>query len=148
MNAIGPIEAEMRANHAAVRARLFAPAPKRILSLEEILDRYRKTDVTYKVRHSNLSRTLQQENLRMATTPARKIIVDVANKHNVPFKTMMGKCRIKQYVIARHEAIYRIYTELEEMSLPRIARIMGGRDHTTILNAINRHQERMKAGLV
>ena len=39
------------------------------------------------------------------------------------------------------KAYYRIYTECPHLSLPSVGRVMGGRDHTTILSGLRKHCE-------
>lgn len=43
----------------------------------------------------------------------------------------------------RHEICYEIYTRCPHLSFPRIGILMGGRDHTTIMNAVKRHCARI-----
>lgn len=141
MNAIGPIEAKIKAKGAAVRARLFAPAPKPIVTRdklegakpEEIVKKYTVYDINMRW-------------IKKTGGPARTILCEVANKHEIPVPVMCGPSRNRAYVAARHEAMYRIHTEIENMSLPMIGRLMGDRDHTTVLAGIKRHAARMKAG--
>src|SRR3990167_7371003 len=74
---------------------------------------------------------------------ARKILEQVALKHNVSIWSMKYGGREKWLCAARFEACYRLRRELYLNSYPRIGRVMGGRDHTTILHAIRRHAERI-----
>jgi hypothetical protein len=76
--------------------------------------------------------------------PLRAIILDTARKHGMTFKEITSRRRFRPIVAARHEAMWRCSHETTA-SLPAIGRAFGGYDHTTVLNAIRKHQERMDA---
>jgi hypothetical protein len=78
-------------------------------------------------------------------TPARKILMEVAEKHGMPLVAFRSKSRTMPFINLRHEACYRLSTELG-FSLMQIGRLMGNRDHTTILNAIRRHKKILVEG--
>ena len=69
----------------------------------------------------------------------RSIIIQSARKHHVLVYDIMSPTRMAEVVRARNEAIYRIKAARPSLSAPRIG-IWFGRDHTTILYAISRHQ--------
>ena len=46
----------------------------------------------------------------------------------------LGRIRTKTFVHARHVAMY-LCRELTDLSLPKIGREFGGRDHTTVISA-------------
>jgi hypothetical protein len=75
-----------------------------------------------------------------------RIIVDqVAAKHNVSATDVRSARRTHAVVVARHECFYRLKHETT-MSLPQIGRLMGNKDHTTVLNGIHRHEARIASG--
>ena len=78
-------------------------------------------------------------------TPARKILMEVAEKHKMPVAAFRSKSRTLPFINLRHEACYRLSTELG-FSLMQIGRLMGNRDHTTVLNAIRRHKKILVEG--
>ena len=80
-----------------------------------------------------------------AETPARRILNEVADKHGMPPTTFRSKNRRMDYVLCRQEAAYRLNTELK-FSLSQIGRLMGHRDHTTVLHAINRYKKNLAQG--
>jgi hypothetical protein len=80
-----------------------------------------------------------------AETPARRIMMEVADKHNMPITAFRSPSRKLPFVNLRHEACYRLSVELN-FSLMQIGRLMGNRDHTTILNAIRRHKKILAEG--
>ena len=73
-------------------------------------------------------------------TPAQNIIKEVADKHGVTVAQIKNHSHKMKIVKARQEAAYRMKTELL-LSLPKIGRVMGKRDHTTILHAIRRYKK-------
>lgn len=69
---------------------------------------------------------------------AAEVIRQVCNKHGVSRDALVGPLRRKEILAARHEAAFRIVLELG-LSYPQAGRMLGGRDHTTILNSVRRH---------
>jgi chromosomal replication initiation ATPase DnaA len=63
----------------------------------------------------------------------------------MPPTTFRSKNRRMDYVLCRQEAAYRLNTELK-FSLSQIGRLMGHRDHTTVLHAINRYKKNLAQG--
>ena len=70
----------------------------------------------------------------------RAVIREVAQKHRLPVPYLLSTRRDHQVVVARHEAFFRLRTELA-MSLPAIGRRFG-MDHTSILHGVRKHAER------
>jgi chromosomal replication initiator protein len=68
----------------------------------------------------------------------------VASYFELPISTLVGPSRAATPVRARQLAIY-LCRELTEFSLSQIGREFNGRDHTTILNAVRRVDERLEA---
>ncbi len=56
---------------------------------------------------------------------------------------MRGKSRQRPLVTARQTAMY-VFRELTDLSYPAIARLFGGRDHTTVIHAVDKIQRLMK----
>jgi chromosomal replication initiator protein len=70
-------------------------------------------------------------------TPGNRIIGEVALKHNVTVLELKSPRREKRITLARHEACYRLKNETS-LSLPQIGKLLGGRDHTTVLHGARR----------
>lgn len=70
------------------------------------------------------------------------IIAKVALKSGVTIHDIKSARRNKETVIARQEAIYLVRQNTSK-SMPEIGRIFGGRDHTTVLSSIRRHEQRI-----
>lgn len=74
-----------------------------------------------------------------------KVIVrEVCAKHGLTVPQIIGTCRSRDIVAARHEAFWRLSRETK-MSSTRIGYRMGGKDHTTVLHGIKMHKQRMAA---
>ncbi len=70
----------------------------------------------------------------------RAVIDDVCLKHAIDRRDLLGPRRFRPFVAARNEAAYRLRQETS-LSLPQIGRLLGSRDHTTIVHAVRRHAE-------
>jgi chromosomal replication initiator protein len=71
------------------------------------------------------------------------IIETVADYFKLPVEALRGKSRQRPLVIARQIAMY-VMRDLTDLSYPAIAREFGGRDHTTIIHAVEKVQQLMK----
>ena len=77
--------------------------------------------------------------------PSQKIMREVSEKHKIPVDHIKGDSRRKHIINARHEFCYRLKNELG-FSLKQIGRMIGNRDHTTVLNAIRKHEKNLAKG--
>lgn len=75
---------------------------------------------------------------------ARDIINRFMDRHDVSWNDLAGKSR-RQPIAALRQDLYLALREGADMSTPRIARLIGKRDHTTIVHGIKRAKERMNA---
>ncbi len=74
---------------------------------------------------------------------AKKIIEVVADFYNVSPEDLLKQSRKKEYVNPRQIAMFIIRKELET-SLPSIGEFFGGRDHTTVIHAIDKIERVIK----
>ena len=72
----------------------------------------------------------------------KEIIRQVAQKYGYTAFELKSARRARGLVRARHEAMW-VCRKQTQNSLPQIGRAFGGRDHTTVLHACRRHEERM-----
>lgn len=86
------------------------------------------------------------ESSAVPLTDPPRIIRDVCDKHGVTRGELLGGQRQRRIVHARDEAAYRLKRETT-LSLPLIGRKLGGKDHSTVILAIRRHEARL-AGTV
>lgn len=78
----------------------------------------------------------------MSRTTSREIIADFCLRNDLSVKDILGPSRMRYVAWPRQELMYEIYTRCPHLSLPAIGRVLGGRDHTTILHGIRAHCER------
>ncbi|KKW23482.1 MAG: chromosomal replication initiation protein [Parcubacteria group bacterium GW2011_GWA2_51_12] len=78
----------------------------------------------------------------------KRIMEIVSDYYNVTVDDLIKQSRKKEYVTPRQVAMYIIRKELET-SLPMIGEIFGGRDHTTVIHAVDKvqTQSKLKDGL-
>lgn len=74
-----------------------------------------------------------------------KLLEGVAEKHGVPTEAIRGDTRARHVIRARHEFMWRARHELGR-SNSQIGDYLGGKDHTTVTNGVQRHQARIDAG--
>lgn len=78
----------------------------------------------------------------------KRIIAEVAERHGFTPEALTGQSRSARIVRARQEAMWLAYQERwpdgrRVYSLPQIGAFFGGRDHTTVIHAIRRHEALM-----
>ena len=77
-----------------------------------------------------------------APTPD-ELLEEIAGILKFDVEALKGKSRQRPLVTARQEAMY-VFRELTDLSYPAIARLFGGRDHTTVIHANEKIQRLMK----
>jgi chromosomal replication initiator protein len=73
-----------------------------------------------------------------------QIVSAVADAYLVRPVDIKGSQRLKRMVAPRHLAMY-LVRRGSQLSLPEIGRRFGGRDHTTVMHAIHRIEEKLLA---
>ena len=81
-------------------------------------------------------------------TPSTRVTIDlilstVAESTGISVTEITGDKRSRQIVEARHLAMY-LARELTDASLPKIGERIGGRDHTTVLHAVDKITKLMR----
>ena len=69
-------------------------------------------------------------------TPAM-ILTETADMFGFTIEEIIGASRRRPLVTARQVAMY-VFREATELSYPAIAREFGGRDHTTVIHAVDK----------
>jgi chromosomal replication initiator protein len=72
-----------------------------------------------------------------------ELLTDIAAHLGFSVEALRGKSRQRPLVTARQIAMY-VFRELTDLSYPAIARLFGGRDHTTVIHAVEKIQRLMK----
>lgn len=76
-----------------------------------------------------------------------QIIREVATRHRLAVRDLLGRDIYPNYVLARQEAMWRLRQQRKpdgspRWSYPAIGRAMGGKDHTTVMHGVKRHEAR------
>lgn len=134
---VGPEERSMRQRAVEARRRLFngpAPTTKAIIQVkpESPFDPRR---VEREIDDAIAAAVAEHPEPPMP--PWKLVLSQVASKYGIPVSMLVGTCRVRTVMPARHEAAYRMVHELG-MSLLATGRRLN-RDHTTVLNSIKRH---------
>lgn len=84
---------------------------------------------------------LERIQRQIAEGGIKGIIAQVAMDHGVPYEDIIGVCRTKRIVAARHAAIVEVATRRPSLSLNQMGRVFK-RDHTTIVHVLQKYQIR------
>ena len=71
-----------------------------------------------------------------------EFLADIAAYLGYSVEALRGKSRQRPLVMARQIAMY-VMREQTELSYPSLARLFGGRDHTTVIHAVEKVQRLM-----
>ena len=72
-----------------------------------------------------------------------QLLAEICDFLGVSVDAIKGRSRQRPIVTARQTAMY-VFRELTDLSYPAIARLFGGRDHTTVIHAVEKTQHVMK----
>jgi len=75
--------------------------------------------------------------------PPAEVIGVVAEYFSLKPSALKGKRRTKEVVSARHLAMYLLRVDLE-VPLKEVGRVFGGRDHTTVMHAVDKVERELK----
>jgi chromosomal replication initiator protein len=103
----------------------------RLMAIQQL----HRTELTMDIARAAMS-SLGNDN-REPTLDARQIAQVVADYFHISFESMCGKQRDKYILMPRQIAMYLIRQETQT-SLLEIGQLFGGRDHSTVLNAIEK----------
>lgn len=150
--------AEMRQHAKDVKARLMggAPPPVRLPApaAAPILPELTATDEPQPKRwvlvsEQEAQRLADQDAEREALRPEvpeperfvprhKQILRAVALHYGISIEAIRGERRTADIVRARQIAMVAIFIECPNLSLPSIGRVLGGKDHTTVLHAVRK----------
>ncbi len=71
------------------------------------------------------------------------ILQSTADYYGYTVEELIGRSRTRPLTTARHVGMY-LFRELTDLSFPNIAKMFGGRDHTTVIHAVERIKVQMK----
>ena len=99
-----------------------------------------KTDVDISLAQKLLVDLLTRTAPKVRT--GEQLLIEISDHLGFDVEAMKGKSRQRPLVSARQTAMY-VFRELTELSYPAIARLFGGRDHTTVIHAVDKTQRMM-----
>lgn len=74
--------------------------------------------------------------------PVREIAEGVLEDFpGVTWDMIIGRRRSQHLIKPRHLCMYAVHMEREDLSYPQIGKIFGGRDHTTVIHAVNKFKK-------
>ncbi len=94
---------------------------------------------------THLAETLLRDLLTDSSTKARtddELLAEMAIILGQSIEALRGKSRQRPLVTSRQIAMY-VFRDLTDLSYPAIARLFGGRDHTTVIHAVEKIQRLM-----
>jgi chromosomal replication initiator protein len=72
-----------------------------------------------------------------------ELLAEMAGYLGFSVEALKGKSRQRPLVSARQIAMY-VFRDITDLSYPAIARLFGGRDHTTVIHAVDKTQRMMR----
>lgn len=149
---VGGYEAELRGRVTSARERLFNSATIESLKRQigdrdaKIVQRDSALDAAHEKIAALNDRIAQLEARESVSDPfqGRRLACAVAKLHGLTFKEMISNRRSAHLVRARQHAMWEL-REYTGLSLPQIGRLLGRRDHTTVLHGCRVHAARMKS---
>ncbi|MCU1394236.1 MAG: dnaA [Ilumatobacteraceae bacterium] len=94
---------------------------------------------------THLAETLLRDLLTDSSTKTRtddELLAEMAIILGQSVEALRGKSRQRPLVTSRQIAMY-VFRDLTDLSYPAIARLFGGRDHTTVIHAVEKIQRLM-----
>ncbi len=74
-----------------------------------------------------------------------KIVTQVADYYKLSVEKLLGRDRTKDVAYSRQIAMY-LLREVSKISFPQIGEALGGRDHSTVMSAIDKIKEQYNSG--
>ncbi len=96
--------------------------------------------ITTELAQQQLADLLSESTLKPRTDA--ELLAEMANILGFEIDALKGKSRQRPLVTARQIAMY-VFRDMTDLSYPSIARLFGGRDHTTVIHAVEKIQRQM-----
>lgn len=119
------------AQHVKTSVRELEGALKRVIAAARFLNEPITKDLA-----ATILEDIVIQNYKPITTDW--IILEVAKFYKISTAELLSTKRNQTYVVPRHMAMTLIKELMPKMSLPAIASVFGKKDHTTVLNAVNK----------
>lgn len=104
--------------------------------------RQRKEEITPEMAKALLGKINGEEGIKKRRVEASEVLETVAEFYSLKVSQLKGPRRLKELCGPRHLAMYLLRTELEK-PLEEIGKVFGGRDHTTVMHAIEKIQKEL-----
>ncbi len=79
---------------------------------------------------------------RVARYPIDHVLEVASQITGIPVDALLGPTRVRQFSWPRHFAMVLLHCARRDLSYPKIGKVFGGRDHTSIMHALKRQLER------
>lgn len=135
--AVEPAVLEFIATHITNNIRELEGALIRVLAYASLSSVPLTVDVAKEV----LRELVSASSPRQRTPP--EMLEFIADYFQMSSDSLRGRSRQRPLVTARQVAMY-VMRELTDLSYPAIAREFGGRDHTTVMHAVEKIEDQMK----
>jgi len=150
----GPIEARYRAEAIARRARLFSPGKPIRQEKREPQETIKQDEHKWEPKplwmlvelHFDAHVTDWPGNKTPLATPTGYIKTR-CKEMGFAYVDIVGPHRYFPLMQARHAIIMEVKDAFPHLTLHALGRLFGGRDHTTILNALKMREQRIRAGV-
>lgn len=83
------------------------------------------------------------ENLPLSKSASERMLHYVAQKHGISYSEIVGASRKSKIVFARQEAYWWLNKQFGFSTL-KTAQLIGGRDHTCVVQGVPKHLERVR----
>lgn len=100
-----------------------------------------REQATIEMAEAQLADLLTQNVTKLRTD--EEMLAEMASYLGFSVEALKGKSRQRPLVSARQVAMY-VFRDMTELSYPAIARLFGGRDHTTVIHAVDKVQRLMR----
>ena len=127
---------EFIASNISTNIRELEGALIRVTAFASLHDRPITTELAQHLLSDLLSDTVQRPRTDM------QLLQEIADILGFEVDALRGKSRQRPLVTARQIAMY-VFRDLTDLSYPSIARLFGGRDHTTVIHAVEKIQRQM-----
>lgn len=81
--------------------------------------------------------------INLPTGETAQIIADVATRYGYSYADMVGARGPKRMSACRTVAYAEVKKRRPHLSYPQIGRAFGGRDHSTVIDGVQRHQAKL-----
>jgi chromosomal replication initiator protein len=127
---------EFIASHISTNIRELEGALIRVTAFASL----NQVPITTELAQQQLADLLSESTLKPRTDA--ELLAAISDILGFDIDALRGKSRQRPLVTARQIAMY-VFRDMTDLSYPSIARLFGGRDHTTVIHAVDKIQRQM-----